>query len=223
MTRYAARWFLVTGTFLFIGPAALAQIANTFRDQPIAASSIFGTTQPVPWKPGARLRIECGQDLHRVCYGVQPGEGRLIQCLLAHRAELSPGCTSWLATARPAPGVASPSNPSPQSTGLPSTGPTAPGSAALRASCGPDVQRLCSAAPSGNGGVINCLNSHRIELSPICGAFLKDIPARRSAQKSAPVQPSPKTTAPATTTAAATPNNPVPVKPTAIGEPAAAD
>jgi hypothetical protein len=227
MTRYIARWFLVTGTLLFIGPAALAQIANTFRDQPTAATpSISGTTQPVPWKRGARFRMECGQDLHRLCYGVQPGEGRLIQCLLSHRPELSPACMSRLATARPAPGVASPPYANSQSTGLPSTGPTAAGSAALRASCGPDVQRLCSAASSGNGGVINCLTSRRIELSPICDAFLKEMPARRAAQKSAPVQPPPKTTPPARTSSGATPNNPAAMPantPAATGEPAATD
>ena len=112
MTRHLARWSLVTGTFLFIGAAALAGTGNPFPGQTTgAAPSISDTTQPVPWQRGARFRIACGEDLHRLCYGIQPGEGRLIQCLLSHRVQLSPACTSRLAAARPAPGVASPSYP----------------------------------------------------------------------------------------------------------------
>ena len=42
---------------------------------------------------------------------------------------------------------------------------------ALRANCGPDVQRLCRGISWENGGVIKCLNSHRMELSPICVAY----------------------------------------------------
>jgi hypothetical protein len=42
---------------------------------------------------------------------------------------------------------------------------------ALRASCGPDMKRLCGGISRENGGVIKCLNSHRMELSPICEAY----------------------------------------------------
>ena len=42
---------------------------------------------------------------------------------------------------------------------------------ALRANCGPDVQRLCRGISWENGGVIKCLNSRRMELSPICIAY----------------------------------------------------
>ena len=57
---------------------------------------------------------------------------------------------------------------------------------ALRASCGPDVQRLCPGISSENGGVIKCLNSHRMALSPICDTYFKEIPGHRAAQKGAP-------------------------------------
>jgi hypothetical protein len=55
---------------------------------------------------------------------------------------------------------------------------------ALRASCGPDVQRLCAGFSRENGGVIKCLNSHRMELSSICVAYFV-------AQKGAPKATSP--------------------------------
>jgi hypothetical protein len=58
--------------------------------------------------------------------------------------------------------------------------------AALRASCGPDVHRLCPGISWENGGVIKCLNSHRMELSPTCDTYFKEIPVHRAAQKGAP-------------------------------------
>src|SRR6516225_1645880 len=62
---------------------------------------------------------------------------------------------------------------------------TAPTSAslALRASCGPDVQRLCRGISMENGGVIKCLASHRMEeLSPTCVAYFREMPGHRAAQ-----------------------------------------
>jgi hypothetical protein len=55
---------------------------------------------------------------------------------------------------------------------------------ALRASCGPDVKRLCGGISRENAGVIKCLNSHRMELSPICEAYF-------NAQKGVPQATSP--------------------------------
>ena len=71
---------------------------------------------------------------------------------------------------------------------------TAPTSASLavRASCGPDVQRLCRGISLENDGVIKCLSSHRMELSPTCDAYFKGMPAQRAAQtKPKPVTPPP--------------------------------
>jgi hypothetical protein len=61
---------------------------------------------------------------------------------------------------------------------------TAPTSAglALRASCGPDVQRLCRGISMENDGVIKCLSSHHMELSPTCDAYFKEMPVHRTAQ-----------------------------------------
>jgi hypothetical protein len=198
VTHCIARCSLVTGIFLLIGAAAFAQTDNPAPEKRTAVPPTSSTTmQPVPWQRGARFRMDCGQDLHRLCYGVQPGEGRLIQCLLSHRGELSPTCMSRVAAARSAPGVAPLSYPNARSPGLPSAGSAAMGSAALRASCGPDVQRLCAGITSERGGVIRCLNTHRIEVSPPCVAFLNEMLARRAAQKNAPVPLPPKTPHPA--------------------------
>src|SRR6516225_5970277 len=85
---------------------------------------------------------------------------------------------------RPAPGGAPPSE------NMQNTAPSA--SLALRASCGPDVQRLCRGISIGNGDMIKCLSSHRMELSPTCVAYFNEMPGHRAAQtKPQPVPPPP--------------------------------
>jgi Cysteine rich repeat len=191
MANGIARWSLVTVILVLVGPAAFAQSEAT-------------ATQPVPWAQGARFRMDCGQDLHRFCYGVQPGEGRLIQCLSSHRGQLSPACISRLAAARPTLGVVPPSQ-NTQSPDLPSVNPptdTAVTGSALRASCGPDVQTLCRGMYRNNGGVVKCLSSHRMELSQTCDAFFKEMLIRRAAQKGAPKTTPPIANGPVATPAA---------------------
>src|SRR6516225_7180710 len=86
---------------------------------------------------------------------------------------------------QPAPGGAPPSE------NMQNTAPTS-ASLALRASCGPDVQRLCRGISIENGDVIKCLSSHRMELSPTCVAYFNEMPGHRAAQtKPKPVPPPP--------------------------------
>ena len=93
-----------------------------------------------------------------------------------------------LAKVTPAPPPPPPIAADPAVAGRPAPG-GAPSSAntqtevALRANCGADVQRLCRGI-SWEKGVIKCLNSHRMELSPICVAYF-------NAQKGAPKATSP--------------------------------
>lgn len=191
MANGIARWSLVTVILVLVGPEAFAQSEPT-------------ATQPVPWAQGARFRMDCGQDLHRFCYRVQPGEGRLIQCLSSHRGQLSPACISRLAAARPTLGVVPPSQ-NTQSPDLPSVNPptdTAVTGSALRASCGPDVQTLCRGIYRNNGGVVKCLSAHRMELSPTCDAFFREMLIRRAAQKGAPKTTPPIANGPVATPAA---------------------
>jgi outer membrane murein-binding lipoprotein Lpp len=69
---------------------------------------------------------------------------------------------------------------------------------ALRASCGPDVRRLCRGISMDNGGVIKCLSSHRMELSPTCDSYFKQTPVHRADQtKPKPITPpSPRASVP---------------------------
>jgi hypothetical protein len=233
MAHCVACWSLVTVTVFLVGHAAVAQTDNPAPAQPpISQPTVAGSTlQPVQWSAAAKFRMDCARDVQRLCHGVQPGEGRLIQCLLSNRGQLSPACMSRVAAARPAAGVAQPSYRSAdladakadrQPSAGPPTGQAATRSA-MRASCGSDVQRLCAGVPRENGGVIKCLNSHRMELSPTCDAFFKDMLARRAAQKSAPsnnIPPAPKTMPPAAASPAAAATPPAADTPAEAGAPA---
>ena len=46
------------------------------------------------------MSAACGRELQQFCSGVEPGQGRLVQCLDARRSELSEGCRSYLQPAR---------------------------------------------------------------------------------------------------------------------------
>jgi Cysteine rich repeat len=139
MTHRIACWFLMIATLLG-GPAAFAQ------------SGV------------AKFRAACGQDFQRFCTGVQPGGGRIIQCLLARRGELSAPCRSVLVAG-------------PQASNRAAT------AGRFQDSCGSDAQRLCAGFPMEKGGVVKCLISQRTELSASCTSFFAEMGGQRLAQK----------------------------------------
>ena len=55
----------------------------------------------------------------------------------------------------------------------------------LRASCGPDVQKLCAGARV-ESEVLKCLDSQRVELSTTCSLYFQKLSARPTTQKNAP-------------------------------------
>lgn len=53
-----------------------------------------------PLRPREELfiaRSACGADIRTLCAGVQPGGGRIVQCIASNAASLSPGCRDVLA------------------------------------------------------------------------------------------------------------------------------
>ncbi|MGY0571004.1 cysteine rich repeat-containing protein [Bradyrhizobium sp. RDM12] len=53
-----------------------------------------------PLRPREELfivRSACGADIRTLCAGVQPGGGRIVQCIAGNAASLSPGCKDVLA------------------------------------------------------------------------------------------------------------------------------
>jgi hypothetical protein len=148
---------------------------------------------------GAKIRVACGQDVPQFCAGVQPGGGRLVQCLSSHTHEVSAACGNMIAAIHarrdiPGPSAQSPvAQPvAPVTVGNP---PVTMGNI-LRASCGPDVQRLCAGVRREND-VLKCLDSRRVELSTICTSYFQKLGTRPIAQKNVPNKKPPLPSTPA--------------------------
>jgi hypothetical protein len=43
-----------------------------------------------------KMKQACGVDINKFCHDVKPGEGRIIQCLEQHQAEVSQECNQLL-------------------------------------------------------------------------------------------------------------------------------
>jgi cysteine rich repeat protein len=152
---------------------------------------------------GGKFRAACGEDLQRFCAGVQPGGSRLVQCLSSHTPELSAACANMIAAIGARRGAPNPSAQSPaaQPAAPVTVGkPPATMGSILRASCGPDAQRLCPGARR-ESDVLKCLGSLRMELSTTCSSYFQKLDARPAAQKNIPNKkpPSPPLTTPSAT------------------------
>ena len=135
-------------------------------------------------------QITAGQDqMARKVDKLQAANQEVLVKMIPEPPPPPPTAAAPAVAARPAPGGVSPSE------NTQNTGPTS-ASIALRASCGPDVQRLCRGISIENGDVIKCLSSHRMELSPTCDLYFKEMPVDRAAQKGAPKATSPSPVTP---------------------------
>jgi len=151
-------------------------------------SAACGNIIAAAGRGGGKLRAVCDQDVRRFCVGMQPGGGRLVQCLSSHTTELSPACGNTIAAIQARRGTSNPSaeNPATQPTPPVTVGnsPAKIGSI-LRASCGPDVQRLCAGARR-EGEVLKCLDSRRMELSKTYSLYFQGLGARPIARENTP-------------------------------------
>lgn len=101
---------------------------------------------------GQKVHQACKADLRALCTGIEPGGGRLIQCLEEHKDKLSPDCSAAMAAAHKegAPG------------GKPRAG-------EIPAACQPEVDGVCKdSAYGGKPMVLDCLRSYEDKLSPAC-------------------------------------------------------
>lgn len=54
----------------------------------------------VRWREAEGYRLACVEDVKRVCLTVQPGDGRILQCLQEHEQDLSEACYQSLPKGR---------------------------------------------------------------------------------------------------------------------------
>jgi hypothetical protein len=83
---------------------ALSAIGASRGTAPSGAPAPSAHVAPTPsLSPRQRayvLRHACGTDFQQNCHGVQPGGGRAVECLMAHKEALSPDCQNALVSAR---------------------------------------------------------------------------------------------------------------------------
>lgn len=94
------------------------------------------------WEKGA-----CKADAEKLCAGVQPGHGAIMQCLKQHEAELSAGCKSNMAMVKEK---------------------MQDRKEELKSACAADQQQFCKDVTPGEGREFACLHAHSDKLSAGC-------------------------------------------------------
>jgi Cysteine rich repeat len=116
---------------------------------PLRAAIVLGIACAVVCAGSARAADKttptCHAEVQKFCPSVQAGEGRLLDCLQQHSAELSEACRAQVNTI------------------------------ATYRKCLDDVLRLCPKTEPGGGRGIMCLRSHMSDLSSGCKDELRRI------------------------------------------------
>ena len=100
----------------------------------------------------------CADDVAKLCKGVKPGQGRIMQCLEDHQSELSPACQSRVQA-------------------------IATRMKEMSDACQSDVQRLCKDVSPGGGRLAQCLKQHESELSSACKSELAQARSMRRSNR----------------------------------------
>lgn len=105
----------------------------------------------------------CAADVKKHCASVDPGQGRVWECLSGHTAELEAACKAHVEVATQR-------------------------HAAWDAACAVDVTKHCASVTGSKGhehrrALHQCLSSHTADLAPACQAMLADHQAAREVHK----------------------------------------
>ncbi|MCX5849706.1 MAG: cysteine rich repeat-containing protein [Deltaproteobacteria bacterium] len=90
----------------------------------------------------------CRADIEKFCKDVQPGQGRLVQCVKQHEAELSPACKEQIDVDKEK-------------------------ARDFIKACKPDAEKLCKGVALGKGRIYRCLKANEAQLSPDCKTHFK--------------------------------------------------
>jgi hypothetical protein len=112
----------------------------------IAVSAVVATVLLAPAVRAAddpQGRGACRADVEKLCKGVEPGQGRIAQCLKDKEAQVSPGCKQHLTQMREH-------------------------MQELSEACKGDVDQYCKDVKPGQGRVAKCLKQNEAKLSTAC-------------------------------------------------------
>ena len=91
-------------------------------------------------KEGKEFVEACKADTETLCKGVQPGQGRVMRCLVDHKDKLSSGCRAKISEAQ------------------------------THHPCMKDMENFCKDIQPGAGRMAECMKQHEAQLSPECKA-----------------------------------------------------
>lgn len=109
---------------------------------------VLATTSLVALSASAEEGPGCRDEIHKLCPGMQKGDGKLRECVKAHKSELSPDCQQKLAQRHEK-------------------------MQALLAVCADDLKQKCNDIVPGGGRKIMCLAAHEPTLAPACATAIK--------------------------------------------------
>ena len=92
----------------------------------------------------------CKADFERLCKGVQPGDGRIMKCMMDNKSHVSPACAAAMKE---------------KEQGEQSAGDDF-------AACQQDYQRYCKGVQPGGGRIMQCMVDNRTRVSAPCAAVL---------------------------------------------------
>jgi hypothetical protein len=112
--------------------------------------------------PDGEIRAACAKDFRALCANVQPGEGRVRDCIATHIGVLAPECRAAI-----------------ERNGLATTaGKDGEPVRSAQWSCVQDAKQFCANVPPGRGRVVQCLQEHLVELQPACQSSLQPTKGR---------------------------------------------
>ena len=85
----------------------------------------------------------CMSDAKKFCGDVQPGEGRIAQCMKQHESELSKACENHIKAAKKE-------------------------FAKIREACRSDAEKLCKDVQPGDGRIARCMKQNESQVSEAC-------------------------------------------------------
>lgn len=91
----------------------------------------------------AQAENPCEQDMATLCGTVEPGEGRMMKCMMENKDKLSPACKEHRAKMKAA-------------------------MKGVKEACHDDFEKYCSDVKPGKGRGMKCMKEHKDEVSQAC-------------------------------------------------------
>jgi cysteine rich repeat protein len=142
--------------------AAAMTVASTVGAEPLQKIPYVLRPGPPQETPDGEIRAACAKDFRALCANVQPGNGRVRDCIATHIDVLAPDCRAAINRR----GLAA------------AAGKQGEPVRSAQWSCVQDAKLFCANVPPGPGRVVKCLEEHLVQLKPACQSSLQSAKGR---------------------------------------------